>query len=98
MSDLIISDHLKSSYKMITEAFPKSVSENEYFPLLAFLYEHFSDRNLAALMAVVTGKDSENVLNDISKSVTIMKPSEDTVNLIHFKLKQAGFEKWLEED
>lgn len=54
---------------MLRSAFPDGIPLTAYFPVLALLYEHFSDRHLAALLAHATGKDAARVLNDIPASV-----------------------------
>lgn len=56
---------LSGAARMLRSAYPGGMSDTAYCAALALLYEHFSDRNLAELMAAVTGKDAATVLNDI---------------------------------
>ena len=56
---------LSGAAHMLRSAYPGDMPETAYVAVLALLYEHFSDRNLAELMAAVTGKDAATVLNDV---------------------------------
>ncbi|AQR71727.1 hypothetical protein BZG29_03010 [Janthinobacterium sp. LM6] len=56
---------LSGAARMLYSAYPGGMPDTAYFAVLALLYEHFSDRNLAELMAAVTAKDAATVLNDI---------------------------------
>ncbi|MBR1702604.1 MAG: hypothetical protein IJ716_11685 [Lachnospiraceae bacterium] len=69
--------------------FPNKVCENEYRILLKVLYEEYSDRNLAELMARFTDKSYEEVYNDIlgsSQSSISEQEMQGTVEL----LRKAG--------
>ena len=50
---------------MLRSAYPDGIPGPAYGPVLALLYEHFSDRHLAELMAHATGQDAARILNDI---------------------------------
>ena len=56
---------LSGAARMLRNAYPGGIPEPAYWAILSLLYEYFSDRNLAELMAAVTGKDTPIVLNDI---------------------------------
>ncbi|PIF10365.1 uncharacterized protein DUF3349 [Janthinobacterium sp. 13] len=56
---------LSGAARMLCSAYPGGMPDSAYFAVLDLLYEHFSDRNLAELMAAVTAKDAATVFNDI---------------------------------
>lgn len=56
---------LSGAARMLHSAYPGGMPDTAYMPVLTLLYEHFSDRNLAELVAAVTGKDVARVFNDI---------------------------------
>ncbi|MDO8041821.1 DUF3349 domain-containing protein [Janthinobacterium sp. SUN137] len=56
---------LSGAARMLCSAYPSGMPDTAYFAVLALLHEHFSDRNLAELMAAVTAKDAAKVLKDI---------------------------------
>ncbi len=58
-------DALPPTLSGAARAYPGGMPDAAYVPVLALLYEHFSDRNLVELMAAVTGKDAATVLNDV---------------------------------
>lgn len=74
---------------MLRSAFPDGIPLMAYFPVLALLYEHFSDRHLAELLAHVTGKDAARVLNDIPASVG-NRPGSAAAEALKKLLEQHG--------
>jgi hypothetical protein len=93
-----VPDHLKSSIRLLGAAFPEGLHEDCYMPLLAFLYDEFSDRNLAELVSKFTGKDYYVVLNDIAKSQSSEKPSAELLNKVRWMLMAHGYETWKQEE
>ena len=90
--------HLESTYKMILSAYPKGVKEIKYLPLIAVLYEYMSDRNLAEVISLFTGKDYAVVINDLYRTQSTDKPSDSEVEIVKQELLPFGFEEWTEED
>jgi hypothetical protein len=90
--------YLKSTYKMISLAYPNGIDESKYFPLMAVLYQYMSDRNLAEVIALFTGKKLDTVLNDVYRSQSTNKPRNDELESIKKELIPFGFEEWAEED
>jgi hypothetical protein len=56
---------LLPAYRLLRSAYPDGMPQADYRAVLSLLYDHFSDRNLAALIAAFTGKAPEIVLNDL---------------------------------
>ncbi len=90
--------HLESTYKMILLAYPNGVDESKYLSLIAVLYEYMSDRNLAEVMSLFTGKEFEVALNDIYRSQSTDKPHDNEVDNVKRELLPFGFKEWTEED
>lgn len=93
-----IPKHLESTYKMIIAAYTDGINESRYLPLIALLYEYMSDRNLAEIISLCTGKDSAVVLNDVYRTQSTDKPSNNEIEDVRRELLPFGFEKWAEED
>ena len=74
---------------MLRSAFPDSIPATAYCPVLALLYEHFSDHHLAELLAHATGKDAARVLNDIPASVG-NRPGSAAAEALKKLLEQHG--------
>ena len=90
---------LKSTYSMLKCAFPNDISSEEYFALLDILYNHLSDRNLARVIACLTGKDYYVIINDVYKVGATFK----TINIIikndcMHKLRKCNFDQWQKEE
>ena len=75
--------------RMLHSAYPDGMAETAYFPVLTLLYEHFSDRHLAQLMAHATGKDAARVVNDIHACAS-GKPDTAAVEAVKHLLEQHG--------
>ncbi|MFB0840764.1 DUF3349 domain-containing protein [Paenibacillus oleatilyticus] len=97
MSDPI-PEHLERTCTMLNKAFPAGIGKEEYYPLLALLYEHLTDRNLAEVIVIVTGKDSAAAHNDVHRSVTTNRPGQESLDLVIEKLMPHGYEAWLNEE
>ncbi|PHV46831.1 hypothetical protein CSQ91_27830 [Janthinobacterium sp. BJB301] len=82
---------------MLRSAYSGGMPDTAYFAVLALLYEHFSDRNLAELMAAVTQKDAETVLNDIY-ACSSSKPEPSSVEAAKNLLAQHGLQAVCAED
>lgn len=91
-------DYLSSTYRLLKNAFPEGVDSENYFPLLATLYNEMSDRNLAQTVAYYTGKDYGQVLNDVYRvaSTNIVKP--EAIEKVKQRLRPFGYEDWLKEE
>lgn len=89
---------MESTCTMLSKAFPTGIGEEEYYPLLALLYEHLTDRNLAEVIVLVTGKDSTVALSDVHRSVTTNRPGQESLDLVKGKLLPHGYAAWLNEE
>lgn len=93
-----IPEYLRSTYNLIQSSFPNGISESQYYPLLALLYEYLSDRNLAEVIAIVTGKDYGVVLNDTYKVGAGQNFDEQSVTNIKELMLPHGFIEWSKEE
>ena len=94
----MIASHLESSLTLLQKAFPKGISEEEYFTLLDLLYEDFSDRNLAELISYFHKKEYSEVMNDIYSSQSTKKPLKQSVNTLKERMKPFGYDEWKQEE
>jgi hypothetical protein len=82
---------LSDAAHMLRSAYPGGMPDTAYAPVLALLYEHFSDRNLTELMAAVTGKDAAVVLNDIYACAS-SKPEPSAIAAARRRLERHGLQ------
>jgi hypothetical protein len=64
-TEYFVPSYSMTAYEQIKCAYPDEITENDYWELLAVLYEHFSFRGLATVMSGVVEKDYHFVLSDI---------------------------------
>lgn len=76
---------------LLKDIYPKDIDEADYLPLLAVLYEHFSDRNLASLISHLTPKDADVILNDIYAAASTKRPSPSAIERVTKKLEKHCF-------
>ncbi|MBW3510169.1 DUF3349 domain-containing protein [Janthinobacterium sp. NKUCC06_STL] len=88
---------LSGAARMLCSAYPGGMPDTAYFAVLALLYEHFSDRNLAELMAAVTHKDAATVLNDIYACAS-SKPAPSAIAAVRNLLARHGLQAVCAED
>lgn len=88
---------LWSAARMLRSAFPDGIPDTAYAPVLTLLYEHFSDRHLAELMAAVMHKDAAIVLNDIYACAG-SKPEPPAVAAARSLLARHGLQAVCAED
>lgn len=90
--------HLVSTADLISKAFPEGVQETDYVPLLAVLYPHMADKNLAEIVSLLTGRDRGVVLNDVYAAGAGVGLDPDAVAAVRARLVTAGLDKWSLED
>jgi hypothetical protein len=88
---------LSGAARMLRSAYPGGMPDTAYFAVLTLLYEHFSDRNLADLMAAVTGKDAAEILNDIYACAS-SKPEPSAIAAARRLLERHGLQAVCAED
>lgn len=81
---------MPTSLKMLQIAYPQGLPDADYRPLLALLYEHFSDRNLAELIATLSARDPDRVLNDMYRVHGTDKPDAANVKRVQQHLEALG--------
>lgn len=93
-----IPSHLVSTANLICEAFPNGLADDDYLPLLAVLYPHMSDENLAEVVILLTGRERGEVMNDVYAAGAGIGLHLDTVAAVRAQLVAVGFEEWIRED
>ena len=88
---------LRGIYRMLGRTYLFGISESEYAAGIFMLYEHMSDRNLAEVLFLFTGNEAFLVLNDIYKSVTTCRPSDEAFYSFREKLVEQGLSILTEE-
>ena len=92
-----IAPELRSTYGMLRAAFPNGVSKDEYFPLLHYLYEGMSDRQLAQVVGLLIGQqDYLTILNDVYK-VHSLDAELKANKAVYDRLVANGYQEWLAE-
>lgn len=88
---------MQSTYIMLIKSFPDGISQLQYGSLIKILYDHMSDRNLATVLAEITKKNYEVVLNDIYRIAGNNLLFEDENSVLSILIAN-GFNLWIEED
>ena len=95
---MTIPDHLASTHRMLTTAFPQGVAGEEYFATIALPYDYMSDRCLSEVMALHLGVSAGLVYNDIAKVASrAVIPPPEVVARLRTILTDAGYEDWIRE-
>jgi hypothetical protein len=90
-----IPTHLIATYQLLTCAFPEGIDEQYYLPVLSILYEQMSDRNLAQVVAELTGRDYHAVLNDVYRVGATPRISPALIDSVQQKLMNCNYKQWL---
>lgn len=93
MTETSVPAHLQPLYDMIAGAFPNGIDDNLYLPLLAFLANGESHRNVADAIYIHTGRDWGVVYNDVLKAVSTAVRPEDLA-AIELRLTPHGLARW----
>ena len=92
-----VPDYLKSTQKMLMEAFPNGINQECYWALICLLYDYMADENLALVMSSIIDKPLGVITNDIYK-VYKLELHEKVISEVKCRLNECGFEKWKEEN
>lgn len=84
-------EYLRAGLEALQRAFPDGVQEEDYLPLLAALDEYYSNRNLAWVVATLTGRHPIDVDNDHARAMSLAKPPSDAVDAMRERVLGAGF-------
>jgi hypothetical protein len=93
-----IPDELRSTYTMTRCAFPQSISQDDYLPLLAVLGEQMSFRQAAAVIALLQGKTYVQYLNDAYAALSHIGPDAAAVQQVKQVLVPCGYQAWLDKE
>jgi len=87
---------ISATEALIRRAFPEGVGDEHYWALLAFLEPHFSQRNLATVMELVSHKSYPEAYNDglAIESNSVSVPATQ-IEMIAERLRPVGLEDWL---
>ncbi|MEM6927112.1 MAG: hypothetical protein AAF602_09300 [Myxococcota bacterium] len=88
--------HLQSTQDLLLRAFGGPVPEDCILPCMRVLYDHMSDRNLAAVMANVNGGDASAWLNDVWRAAQLSL-DDPSVVAQEQTLSKVGFAEWIAE-
>lgn len=91
-----MSDYITMSIDMLRQAFPKPPTNSEYLALMRIMAPHMSQRNLADVLVIFTGRDDAKVANDVL-GIGGMALDEQEVQRVQRLLDGAGFEVWLRD-
>jgi hypothetical protein len=94
---LPLPEALQKTASMLQRAYPGGLPEVDYLPLIALLYDHMSDRNLAEVLFNVFGVEYVVVLNDIPKVDSPEAPNPRSIDIVRAKLLPVGWDAWLKE-
>ena len=88
--------HYKS-IQFIQKAFPK-IEETDFRLMIYVLYEHYSDRNLATLIAHLYELNPIDIYFQIGKFIQREKYDEQTIQEYETRLRESGFYDWAAEE
>ena len=91
-----VPDYLRSTYDLITGAFPAEIDPDLYLPLLNFLEPHLSHRNLAAVIWLATGRDYALAWSDVVDAMGT-PVSDEVLTRMRQRLEPHGLTAWLAE-
>ncbi len=94
----MIPEHLRSTHALLTRAYPDGVPGADYFAVLALLYEHLSDRNLAEVASLAFQRDRGIAYNDVLRCVSTDRPSPEALSRVRARLQSVGFEAWSHDE
>ncbi len=96
-----VPSYLRGTYDMLVAAFPNGVPEALYLPLLALLADHMSQRNVATVIALLTGKNATLVYHDILTAIapdSEPRLEQSSIDRAKQHLMPHGYECWHTED
>lgn len=91
-----MSDYITMSIDMLQRAFPAPPTDSEYLALMRILAPHMSQRNLADVVFIFTGRDYARVRNDVL-GIDGMALDEQELGKVQHRLDSAGFDVWLRD-
>ena len=94
----MIPDHLQSTWDLLKRAYPSGIPTSDYLAVLAVLYPHMSDRNLAQVAATFTGKTLGIVTNDVYAVGAGGRVTPESVAEVRKRLDRVGLAEWLLEE
>ncbi len=86
--------HLQSTWDLLLRVFPSGVPDGDYLPLLAHLYPHMCDGNLAEVIAAFTGRPDYMVANDVLRVGAGGHDGSVEYQRLAERLAAAGLEAW----
>lgn len=91
-----MSEGTESTVRMLRNAYPSGVPKSSLIPVARSLYEHMSDRQLAASLAAVSGEDAAVVLNVVYQAAAL-DWQDPAVQAVVAVLRRHGYDDWCNE-
>ncbi|MGR4043885.1 hypothetical protein P7C00_22015 [Pseudomonas sp. JDS08PS003] len=91
-------DPLADLLPLLRKVYPDGLDSRDYNRLLVLLYPHLCDRNLAQLMAQLTHRDADIILNEIYAAVTGQPPPAAELEALQDLLERHGARAILADD
>ncbi|MEX5608501.1 hypothetical protein ABFV58_10715 [Pseudomonas protegens] len=91
-------DPLADLLALLRKVYPNGLDNRDYKRLLVLLYPHLCDRNLAQLMAQLTHRDADLILNDLYAAVTGQPPPAAELQALQALLERHGARALLTDD
>jgi hypothetical protein len=85
-----LADHLQQTLTSLRHAFPTGVPSRDYLALLVVLHDHFSEENLAALVAELIDGETAVVANDAAAARSVRRPRQPDVERVRAALTSHG--------
>lgn len=91
---------LHSTIEMLRAAYPSGLEDAEFHPLVAILAEEggMSERNVASALAALTGRGAQELAYLVRISLELEKPSDLQKESVRRRLREHGFDVWINED
>ena len=92
-----LQEHLVSTFNLVSSGFPNGISEGEYYPLVAVLYDEMSNRVLADFLSSVFAIEYEVAMNDVLVAASKFGSNVEAKNKIINRFDPALYEMWRSE-
>ena len=90
-------DSLKSTVRLVNDAFPEGIPDELYFPVVRVLNEEMSDRNLAMVISYIRGTDESIALNHVYQAAQLSL-DDDSIEKALALLNAHGYADWAESE
>lgn len=92
-----IPEGLDSTARLLTDAYPNGLPDQDYLPLLLLLSEEMSERALGEIVALLFERERVVVQNDAAAAQSVNPPSPEETERVRQHLHNFGYEEWTRE-